>query len=203
MMLDAIAVEYDTINPLILQLSPVLEMTDDQFFALCQNNRDYRFERTAKGELIIMPPAGSETGNRNLNLTVQLGIWTDKDGRGIGFDSSAGFTLPNGASRSPDASWMTLEKWQSISPEKQTKFAPVCPDFVVELRSPSDSLSHLKEKLQEYIDNGASLGLLLDRKNRQVYVYRPQQEVECLDNPKTVSCEPVLKGFSLELESIW
>jgi Uma2 family endonuclease len=202
-MLDAIAVDYDTINPLILQLSPVLEMTDDQFFALCQNNRDYRFERTAKGELIIMPPTGSETGNRNFNLTVQLGIWTEKDGTGIGFDSSAGFTLPNGANRSPDASWMTLEKWQSIPPEKQTKFAPVCPDFVVELRSPSDSLSHLKEKLQEYIDNGASLGLLLDRKNRQVYVYRPQQEVEYLDNPKTVSCEPVFKGFSLELESIW
>jgi Uma2 family endonuclease len=166
MILDAIAVDYDTINPLILQLSPVLEMTDDQFFALCQNNRDYRFERTAKGELIIMPPAGSETGNRNLNLTVQLGIWTDKDGTGIGFDSSAGFTLPNGASRSPDASWMTLEKWQNIPPEKQTKFAPACPDFVVELRSPSDSLSHLKEKLQEYIDNGASLGLLLERKKR-------------------------------------
>ncbi|MGL4375591.1 MAG: Uma2 family endonuclease [Microcoleaceae cyanobacterium] len=202
-MLDAIAVDYDTINPLILQMSPVLEMTDDQFFALCQNNRDYRFERSAKGELIIMPPTGSETGNRNFNLTVQLGIWSQKDGTGIGFDSSAGFTLPNGASRSPDASWMTLEKWQSIPPEKQTKFAPVCPDFVVELRSPSDSLSHLKEKLQEYIDNGASLGLLLDRKNRQVYVYRPQQEVEYLDNPKRVSCEPFLKGFSLELESIW
>jgi Uma2 family endonuclease len=202
-MLDAIAVDYDTINPLILQMSPVLEMTDDQFFALCQNNRDYRFERSAKGELIIMPPTGSETGNRNFNLTVQLGIWSQKDGTGIGFDSSAGFTLPNGASRSPDASWMTLEKWPSIPPEKQTKFAPVCPDFVVELRSPSDSLSHLKEKLQEYIDNGASLGLLLDRKNRQVYVYRPQQEVEYLDNPKRVSCEPFLKGFSLELESIW
>jgi Uma2 family endonuclease len=188
---------------IILQMQPVLEMTDEQFFEFCQLNREYHIERTAHGELIIMSPTGSETGNRNFKLSQQLANWTDENGTGIGFDSSSGFKLPNGANRSPNAAWMTLEKWNKIPPEQQTKFAPVCPDFVVELRSPSDSLKPLQDKLQEYIDNGASLGWLIDRKNRQVYIYRPQTKVECLDNPNTLSGDRILPGFLLNLENIW
>lgn len=189
--------------PIVLQMRPVFEMTDEQFFEFCQLNRDYRIERTATGEMIIMSPTGSETGNRNAKLTQQLGNWTDENGTGVDFDSSSGFKLPNGADRSPDAAWMTLEKWNQIPPDQQTKFANVCPDFVVEIRSPSDSLKSLQDKLQEYIENGASLGWLIDRKNRKVYIYRPETEVECLENPAAVSGDPVLPGFILKMEKIW
>ncbi|MEG4324581.1 Uma2 family endonuclease [Microcoleus sp. herbarium5] len=189
--------------PLKLQMSPAIDMTDDQFFAFCQQNKTYRIERTATGEITIMSPTGSETGNRNFNLIVQLGIWTRQNRTGIGFDSSAGFTLPNGAIKSSDAAWVKLEKWNALTPEQQQKFAPICPDFVVELRSPSDQLQSLKDKLQEYIDNGVSLGWLIDRKNRRVYIYRPNREVEYLDNPATLSGESILPGFVLDLASIW
>lgn len=191
------------ITPLVLQMSPAIEMTDEQFFNFCQQNQNYQIERTANGEITIMPPTGSETGNRNFDLIVQLGIWTRQNGTGIGFDSSAGFTLPNGAIKSSDAAWVKLEKWQSLTPEQQQKFAPICPDFIVELRSPSDNLQTLKDKLQEYIDNGTSLGLLIDRKNPQVYIYRPNSEIECLDNPATINCQSVLPGFILDLSTIW
>ena len=189
--------------PLKLQMSPAIDMTDEQFFAFCQQNRDYRIERNATGEITIMPPTGSETGNRNFDLIVQLGIWTRQNGTGIGFDSSAGFTLPNGAMKSSDAAWIKLEKWHSLTPEQQQKFAPICPDFIIELRSPSDNLQPLKDKLQEYIDNGVSLGWLIDRKNRKVYIYRPNSEVECLDNPATLSGESILPEFVLQLSTIW
>jgi Uma2 family endonuclease len=189
--------------PLKLQMSPAIDMTDEQFFAFCQQNRDYRIERNATGEITIMPPTGSETGNRNFDLIVQLGIWTRQNGTGIGFDSSAGFTLPNGAMKSSDAAWIKLEKWHTLTPEQQQKFAPICPDFIIELRSPSDNLQPLKDKLQEYIDNGVSLGWLIDRKNRKVYIYRPNSEVECLDNPATLSGESILPGFVLQLSTIW
>jgi len=188
--------------PLKLQMSPAIDMTDEQFFAFCQQNRDYRIERNATGEITIMPPTGSETGNRNFDLIVQLGIWTRQNGTGIGFDSSAGFTLPNGAMKSSDAAWIKLEKWHSLTPEQQQKFAPICPDFIIELRSPSDNLQPLKDKLQEYIDNGVSLGWLIDRKNRKVYIYRPNSEVECLDNPATLSGESILPEFVLQLSTI-
>jgi len=191
------------ITPLVLQMRPTFEMTDEQFFQFCQLNRDYRIERSADGELIIMSSAGSETGNRNFNLIVQLGIWAKQDGTGMGFNSSTGFKLPNGADRSPDAAWMKLEKWNAIPLEQQKKFAPVCPDFVVEIRSASDNLQPLKDKMQEYIENGAALGLLIDRKNRKVYIYSSQQEVQGLDNPDTVSADPVLPGFILKMANIW
>ncbi|GBF81472.1 Uma2 family endonuclease [Aphanothece sacrum] len=190
-------------TPLVLQMSPALDMTDEQFFALCQLNRDYRIERNPKGELIIMPPAGSETGNRNFKLSQQLANWTDDNGTGIGFDSSTGFKLPNGADRSPDAAWMTLEKWNSIPQEQRIRFAPIAPNFVVEIRSPSDQLQSLQDKLKEYIDNGVKLGWLIDRKNHRVYIYRPQIEVECLENPTTVIGDPVLPGFILQMNTIW
>ncbi|PSB12507.1 hypothetical protein C7B62_01420 [Pleurocapsa sp. CCALA 161] len=188
---------------IVLQISPVWEMSADSFFDFCQLNSHLRIERTATGELMIMSPAGSETGNRNFKLIQQLANWTDRDGSGIGFDSSAGFTLPNGSTRSPDASWIKLTKWNSLSAQQKTKFAPICPDFVVELRSPSDNLKMLQDKMQEYIDNGVSLGWLIDRTTRQVHIYTPNSEVNSLDNPQTISGEPILSGFVLDLAKIW
>jgi Uma2 family endonuclease len=190
-------------SPLVLHLHPIINLTDEQFFEFCQINRDLRIERTATGELLIMPPTGSDTGNRNAKLNQQLANWTDADGTGIEFDSSSGFTLPNGAKVSPDAAWVKLERWNALTPEQQKTFAPICPDFVVELRSASDNLAPLKTKMQEYIDNGALLGWLIDRKKQQVYIYRPGVAVECLDNPATVSGESVLPGFVLDLSKIW
>jgi Uma2 family endonuclease len=184
-------------------MSPAIEMTDEQFFDFCQQNRDYRIERTAQGEIIIMPPTGSETGNRNFDLIIQLGIWTRQNKTGIGFDSSTGFTLPNGSIKSSDAAWIKLEKWNRLTPEQQQKFAPICPDFVVKLRSPSDNLKRLQDKLQDYIDNGTLLGWLIDRKQQQVYIYRPNQPVDCLTQPSTLSEESVLPGFVLDLSTIW
>ena len=190
-------------SPLVLHLHPIINLTDDQFFEFCQINRGLHIERTATGELLIMPPTGSETGNRNFKLIQQLANWTDVDGTGIGFDSSTGFKLPNSAERSPDVAWVKLERWNALTPEQQKKFAPICPEFVVELRSVSDNLEPLKTKMQEYMDNGVLLGWLIDRKNCQVYIYRPGVAVECLDNPATVSGESVLPGFVLDLSKIW
>jgi Uma2 family endonuclease len=150
-----------------------------------------------------MPPTGSETGGSNFRLAVQLGTWTEQDGTGTGFDSSTGFTLPNGATVSPDISWIKLERWNALSKEQRTKFAPIVPDFVVELRSPSDSLKDLQKKMQQYIDNGVRLAWLIDRKQRRVYIYRPGVPVQQLDNPETVSGDPELPGFVLRLSQIW
>ncbi|MFM6621527.1 MAG: Uma2 family endonuclease [Dolichospermum sp.] len=190
-------------NALTVNLESIIEMTDEQFFQLCQNNRELRFERNANGELIIMPPTGGETGNRNGRITQQLMNWTDADGTGIAFDSSTCFKLPNGADRSPDAAWIKLERWDALSDEEKQKFPPICPDFVIELLSPSDSLKTTQEKMQEYIANGVRLGILINRKSRQVEIYRPGKEVEILDSPATVSGEDVLKGFILNLGMIW
>ncbi|NEO68579.1 Uma2 family endonuclease [Moorena sp. SIO3H5] len=190
-------------SAILLRMPPALDMNDDQFFEFCQINQKLRIERTSAGEIIIMSPTGGVTGNRNFKLIQQLANWTDDDGTGIGFDSSTGFKLPNGAERSPDAAWIKVERWDTIPTEKQERFAPICPDFVVELRSPSDKLQTLQNKMTEYIDNGAKLGWLIDRKHRRVYVYRPGVETEQLDNPATVSGEPVLPGFVLKLEKIW
>jgi len=179
-----------------------IDLTDEQYFQLCQNNRDYRFEHTASGELLIMQPTGSDTGNRNIELAYQLQAWSRQNNLGKAFDSSTGFTLPNGAKRSPDASWVKIERWNALTLEQQERFAPICPDFVIELRSRTDSLKELQEKMQEYIDNGASLGWLIDRKNKRVEIYRPGKEVEILENPATLSGEDVLPGFVLNLTAI-
>ncbi|HAG81556.1 MAG TPA: hypothetical protein DCL61_10390 [Cyanobacteria bacterium UBA12227] len=190
-----------TINlPTPFKLS--MDLTDEQFFALCQRNRDYRFERTTSGELVIMSPTGSETGNYNGKLTQRLFNWTDTNDLGIAFDSSTGFKLPNGGDRSPDVSWVKRERWEALTSEQQKKFAPICPDFVVELRSETDSLSELQLKMREYIDNGARLGWLIDRQNKRVEIYRPQQEVEILQSPTHLSGEDVLPGFILDLKDI-
>lgn len=188
---------------LTLNLNPIIKLTEDQFFQLCQENDNIRLERTAKGELIIMSPAGGETSSSNAGLTAQLWIWNEQNKLGKVFDSSGGFQLPNGANRSPDAAWVKLERWKALTPEQQKKFPPLCPDFVVELLSPSDSLKETQDKMREYRDNGALLGLLINRKNRQVEIYQPGAEVEVLDNPTQVSGESVLPGFVLNLGSIW
>jgi len=186
-----------------LDLSPFIKLTDEQFFQLCQNHRDYRFERTALGELIIMPPTGGETGKSNFELSVQLGIWNKQNNLGVAFDSSTAFKLPNGADRSPDASWVRKERWDALTPKQREKFPPLCPDFVVELRSPSDSLQKLREKMQEYMDNQARLGWLLDRPNKRVEIYRQGRDVEILESPTTLSGEDVLPGFVLDLSEIF
>ncbi|HEY9851581.1 MAG TPA: Uma2 family endonuclease [Leptolyngbyaceae cyanobacterium] len=190
-------------NALTVNFNSIIKLTDEQFFQLCQDNRDLRFERNANGELIIMPPTGGETGNRNGRLTQQLFNWTDVDGTGIAFDSSTGFKLPNGADRSPDAAWIPLERWNALTAQQQKRFLPLCPDFVVELLSPSDSLTATQQKMQEYIDNGTRLGWLIVRDSRQVEIYRQGQEVEVLESPVSLSGEDVLPGFVINLESIW
>ncbi|MBH8573901.1 Uma2 family endonuclease [Nostocaceae cyanobacterium CENA369] len=191
-----------TITTLPPTLKLKIDLTDEQFFQMCQRNRDYRFERTASGEILIMPPTGSDTGNCNFDMVVELGIWNKQTKLGKGFDSSTGFTLPNGAKRSPDASWIRIERWNALTPEQQEKFAPICPDFVVELRSPNDSLKDLQEKMQEYIENDAQLGWLIDRKNKRVEIYRPGKDVEILNNPTSLLGENILPGFVLNLQEI-
>jgi Uma2 family endonuclease len=191
------------IPPLVLRLAPVIDMSDEQFFELCHLNRDLRLERTSQGDLVIMPPTGGETGRENFELTVLFGHWVHIDGTGVGFDSSTGFTLPNGAKRSPDLAWVMRERWEALTAEQRRQFPPLCPDFVLELRSPSDALATVEAKMQEYLDNGARLGWLIDPIEKKVYIYRPEAPVECLDNPQTISGEPVLPRFVIELGRVW
>jgi Uma2 family endonuclease len=194
------------IQTLPIDLSSLLtlpKMSDEQFFEFCRTNPDLRIERNAKGEVIIMPPAFSDTGNRNGRLFGQVFIWSEADGTGEAFDSSTGFTLPNGATRSPDTSWILADRWNALSPEQQASFAPIVPDFVIELRSASDTLSGLQEKMQEYIEQEVRLGLLIDRKNRKVHIYRPNVDPEILENPDRVSCDPELPGLELKMAKIW
>lgn len=181
-----------------------LLVTQEQFAALAAANRDLRLERTAQGELIVNPPTGWETGERNRSLTGQLDRWYEEHvDLGEAFDSSTGFILPNGATRSPDASWVSRERWQALTPEQTGTFANICPDFVVELRSSSDTLKSLQEKMREYIDNGAKLGWLIDPQHRRVEIYRPGLDVEVLENPAEVSGEVVFPGFVLNLRRLW
>ncbi|MUL38052.1 Uma2 family endonuclease [Gloeocapsopsis dulcis] len=189
--------------PLKVNFPAMVKMTEGQFYEFCQANRDLRIERTATGDVVIMPPAFSDTGNRNFNIAAQLGNWTEQDDTGVGFDSSAGFTLPNGAIRSPDASWIKRNRWAALTEEQKASFAPICPDFVIKLRSASDTLSELQFKIQEYINNGAVLGWLIDRKNRTVHIYRPDRAPEILDRPEIVSADPDLPGFTLQTVKIW
>ncbi|MGI8542696.1 MAG: Uma2 family endonuclease [Aridibacter sp.] len=178
-------------------------MSDEEFFDFCQRHDNLRIERESNGEILIMPPTFSETGRKNFNLIAEFGIWAKTDGTGIGFDSSTGFTLPNGAVRSPDLSWVKLEIWEKLSENERKRFANISPDFVVELRSESDNLLPLQDKMEEYIENGVSLGWLIDADKRKVYVYRPNKEVEILENPTEISGETLLKGFVLNLKEIW
>lgn len=193
--------QYLTTNP--IQLLPVISMTQDQFFDLCQQNPEMRFERNAKGELIIMPPAGGESSAQNLSVASQLYAWVKRAGIGKAFDSSGGFILPNGANRSPDTSWISPEQLARITAEQMKKFLPVCPFFLVELISPSDSLKKTQEKMEEYMANGTMLGWLIIPEKKQIHVYRPGQPVQVLDNPQTLAGDPELPGFVLDLEPVW
>ncbi|MBH8563185.1 Uma2 family endonuclease [Nostoc sp. CENA67] len=176
-----------------------LIVTHEQFIELVLANRDLQLERTATGELIVMPPTGSDTGKRNFDIAGQLWLWNRQNKLGVAFDSSTGFYLPNGSDRSPDVAWIRQDRWDALSKEQQEAFAPICPDFVLELRSKNDSIEKLRAKMREYIDNGARLGWLIDQKNKQVEIYRPNQDVEVLNNPVSLSGEDVLPGFVLDL----
>jgi Uma2 family endonuclease len=190
-------------NTYTLNLDRAIEMSDDQFYQLCRNNPELKFERNAHGELIVMPPTGGETGRRNTNLIIDVGNWNRRAQLGQVFDSSTCFKLPNGADRSPDVSWIRQDRWDALTLEQKEKFPPICPDFVIELMSPSDTLKTVQAKMQEYIDNGSQLGWLLNRKDRQVEIYRPNQTVESLRSPMSLSGETILPGFVLELGFIW
>ncbi|QSV54885.1 MAG: Uma2 family endonuclease [Dolichospermum sp. UKL201] len=186
-----------------LYLPPSIQITDDQFFELCQINELIKIERNPDGSLILKPLLGGISSNINAGLTAQLANWNDDKSQGVVFGSDVGFILPNGAIRSPSAAWIKLEKWNNLTEEEKEKFPPLCPDFVIELLSPSDSLKTTQKKMKEYIDNGVRLGLLINRKSRQLEIHRPGKDIEVLESPATVSGEDVLKGFVLNLGMIW
>jgi Uma2 family endonuclease len=189
--------------PLIVHLRPVLNLTDDQLYEFSQINRELRIERNARGELIIMPPTGGDTSERNAEITMQLRQWAKRNGEGATFDSSGGFRLANGAVRSPDAAWVKHARLNALTAEERQKFLPLCPDFVIELRSPTDSLSVLQDKMREYIDNGAELAWLIDVELKRVHVYRPGEPVQVIERPEKISGDPFLSRFELDLREIW
>lgn len=190
-------------QPVVVHTRPAIEMDDEQFFQFCQVNCDLQIERSADGDILIMAPEGGSSGYGSSELVVALGVWARQDHTGRVFGPSTGFNLPNGATRSPDVSWVRNERLDRLTDEQWQRFLPLCPDFVLELRSPSDSMHTLQEKMEEYCNNGAQLGWLLDPVGKRVCVYRPGAAVEILENPKTLSGEPLLKGFLLDLPQIW
>jgi Uma2 family endonuclease len=191
------------ISPVVLHWPSSMRVVNDQFFEFCQANKELRIERTAQGDCEIMAPTGGETGWRNSGLIAQLYNWAEREGSGVVFDSSSGFVLPNGAIRSPDVSWVKRTRLAVLTSEQKQRFLPLCPDFVIELRSPSDNLKTLQDKMQEYIENGASLGWLIDTEARQVLVFQPQQKLISLEQPEVMSAGEVMKGFELDMQKIW
>jgi len=190
-------------QPMVLHQLPELRMSDQQFYQFCQDNPTWRIERNAAGEILVLLPTGGETGEQNFDLAGQIGIWAKWDGRGKGFDSSTGFRLPNGAVRSPDVAWVLKSRWEALSPADRQGFPGLCPDFVLELRSPTDLLSTLQDKMQEYLENGAQLGWLIDSIEGPVWVYRPGQATTVLQTPPNLAGDPVLAGFVLDLQDFW
>ncbi|WP_071189003.1 Uma2 family endonuclease [Trichormus sp. NMC-1] len=186
-----------------INLNPIIQLTDNQFYQLCRENPEVKFERNADGKSLIISPTGGETGKRNFEIGIDFGIWNRQTKLGVCFDSSTCFKLPNGANRSPDVAWIKKERWDKLTPEEQEKFSPIAPDFVLELMSPSDSLQEMQTKMQEYINNGVKLGWLINRKMRQVEIYRLGKPVEILDFPQELSGEDVLPGFILNMEIVW
>ena len=189
--------------PLNLPSTLKLTISHEQFVQLAWVNQNLQLERTATGELIVMPPTGSDTGNKNADILGQLWLWNRQTQLGQIFDSSSGFHLPNGADRSPDVSWIGQDRWDTLTPEEKSGFAPLCPDFVLELRSKHDSLESLQQKMQEYQENGAKLGWLIDRNRKKVEIYRPKKSVEVQNSPDSLSGEDILPGFTLDLSEIW
>jgi Uma2 family endonuclease len=191
-------------DPVIVHFEPSkLRMNDEEFFEFCKLNPELRIERTSQGDIIVMAPTGGKTGKQNFKLIGAIARWVEIGGTGHGFDSSTVFSLPNGADRSPDVSWVRNERWNALSARQQETFPPLCPDFVVELRSPTDRLNTLQAKMEEYLANGAQLGWLIDPLERKVHIYRAEAAVEILDDPETVSGEPLLNGFVLDVRSLW
>ncbi|MGC4005954.1 MAG: Uma2 family endonuclease [Pirellulales bacterium] len=190
--------------PRILDLGPSIELTDALFYDIATRNEEFVMELNERGQLEMMSPTGAKTGRRNTYLTVQLGNWTEEDGTGVSFDSSTGFKIARRLTRSPDAAWLLKTRWDALTPAEQEAFAPLCPDFVVELRSPNDRLDVLRKKLEQYLKHGARLGWLIDPLNRQVLIYRPgAKEPDVLRDPSEVSGEDVLPGFTLPMEKIF
>ncbi|MBE9053464.1 Uma2 family endonuclease [Nostocales cyanobacterium LEGE 11386] len=191
---------------LTLNVPPAVGLTDEQFYQLCIANEPWQLELTQTGELIIMPPTGGESGIRNSDINIELGLWNRQTKLGKVFDSSTEFKLPNGAYRCPDAAWIKLERWEALAQDEKRRFPPLCPDFVIELRSESDRLDKLRAKMREYQENGARLGWLIDPQTPLVEIYRPGQDVEVLNfsfnNPPQLSGEEVLPGFVLDLTII-
>ena len=187
---------------LTLNLNPIIKLTQEQFYKLCETNPELKLERNAQGELIVMPPTGGETGRSNSSINAQIYFWNEEKQLGEVFDSSTEFTLPSGADRSPDVSWVEKYRWDSLTKEQKEKFIPLCPDFIIEIMSPSDNLKKLQNKIEEYIENGCRLGWLIKRKKQEVEIYRPGRDVEILENPKTLSGEDVLPEFIFDLTTI-
>ena len=186
-----------------VDLSPLAALSEDDFFLFCQANHDLRLERLATGEIVIMPPEGWGSGRRGAEVLSALGPWAKADGTGVATGSSAGFRLPTGAVRAPDAAWVRRERLAAVPAADQERFLPLCPDFVVEVRSPSDSLQDLLAKMAEYVANGARLGWLIDPQDQTVHVFRAGRPPERLERPRQLDGETVLPGFRLDLDPIW
>lgn len=185
--------------PLVLNPAGVLNLSDEELFRLCAANRELSIERTSDGGLVFMAPAGGESSNRNSTVVLELGLWNRETRSGKVFGPDGGFVLPNGAMRSPDAAWIPTARWEALSPAQREKFPPLCPDFVIELRSRTDRLRDVRDKMAEYLANGARLGWLIDPYERQAHVYRPGQEPETVGFDVALSGEDVLPGFTLDL----
>ncbi|MGB3692783.1 MAG: Uma2 family endonuclease [Spirulinaceae cyanobacterium] len=188
---------------LTLNLNSITKLTRENFYQLCRENPNLKLERNAQGELIIMPPTGGETGRSNSAVNAQVWLWNNQHKLGEVFDSSTGFSLPSGADRSPDVSWVEKSRWEALSQEQKEKFIPLCPDFVIEILSPNDSLKKTQQKMQEYVANGCRLGCLINRKRQEVEIYRPGQEVEVLISPQSISGENILPGLVINLQQVW
>ena len=201
--LNNIVKQNSQLSSVLLHWPPSLHLVNEQFFDFCQANKELRIERTAQGDYEIMAPTGGETSWRNSGLIAQLYNWAEQEGSGVVFDSSGGFVLPNGAIRSPDVSWVKKSSLVVLTSEQKQRFLPLCPDFVIELRSPSDNLKALQDKMQEYVENGASFGWLIDPEERRAYVFRPNQATFCLDKPELLSGADVLKGLELDMKKMW
>jgi len=190
-------------SQLTLNLNSIIQLDREQFYQICQENPELKLERTAKGHLIVMSPTGGETGRKNANLIGQLWMWNEQTQQGEVFDSSTGFSLPNGSDRVPDVAWLKQSRWEFLTLEQREKFIPLCPDFVIEMLSPSDNLKQTQEKLKEYMDNGCRLGWLINRRHKTVEIYRPNQTPEIIKKPFSLSGENVLLGFNLSLSKFW
>ncbi len=203
MNLNSMTHQNSTLNSLVLHWPPSIHLMNDQFFDFCQVNKELRIELTAQGDCEIMAPTGGSTSWRNSRLITQLSVWADLEGSGVVFDSSGGFVLPNGAIRSPDVSWVKRTRLLTLTEIQKQRFLPLCPDFVIELRSPSDSMKNLQDKMQEYSENGASLGWLIDPEAQQVLVFQPKTAILCLDKPQFLLADNLLTGFSLDMQKLW